>query len=233
MTDGPHIVVVDDDTSILTLLSTSLKAGLGARVTAFASGEETLAGWDALGPVSLVLTDYSMPGMNGVELAAQLRARAPGVPIVMLSALEQRGVSTEGVVAAWLTKPCPPRRLLPELRRLLGLPEGPMIPPSPVPFPPPSAPPAPAVDKARFGEHLKAVLERLGSLVANAGCEAGERALRDELHQLAGTAGSHGFRGITEASLTLRGAIIARGPKEEPVAALRRAIEEALGPLGS
>lgn len=230
MTDGPHIVVVDDDTSILTLLSTSLRAGLGAKVTAFASGEETLAGWDALGSVSLVLTDYSMPGMNGIELAAQLRARAPDLPIVMLSALEQRGVSTEGVVAVWLTKPCPPRRLLPELRRLLGLPAGPAIPPSPVPFLAPSAAPAPATDKAGYREHLKAVLARLGSLLANADCEAGERALRDELHQLAGTAGSHGFRGITEASMTLRGAIIARGPREQAVAALRCAIEEALGP---
>lgn len=226
MSPGPHIVVVDDDSAILTLLTASLKAGLSARVTAFSSGEEALRGWDDLAQVALLVTDYSMPGLTGVELATVVRGRSPELPIVVLSAVDEAGVAP-GVVTQWLAKPCPPRVLLPLVRQLVGLSEPPAK-------EAPAASPATlrgaprlAELKEKYREHLREVLGRLETLVAAAGDPTGERALRDALHQLAGTAGSYGFREVMEAAVALRGAIIAKGPTEDSVRALGRALEEA------
>jgi CheY-like chemotaxis protein len=218
-----HVVVVDDDPSILTLLGAALKAGLGARVTTFPSGEAALAGWSDVEAPSAVLTDYSMPGINGLELATQLRARHPQMPIIMLSAVEVP-IEAPGVVTKCLTKPCPPRVLLPTLRGLLSLPEpGPGAPP-----PPPSAPPRLSGLTQKYKGHLAEVRARLDALVQAAGSPEGERALRDQLHQLAGTAGSYGFHAVTEAAIALRGAVVAKVPLGEAAAALAGALELAV-----
>lgn len=226
MTEGPHIVVVDDDSAILTLLVATMKAGLGARVTAFASGEAALRGWDGLPEVALLITDYSMPGLTGVELAEVIRGRSPRLPIVVLSAVDEGG-GAPGVVTQWLTKPCPPRVLLPLVRQLLGLSETPARAAATASPEASRAAPRLAELKETYRAHLREVLGRLETLVAAAEGLAGERALRDELHQLAGTAGSYGFREVMEAAVALRGAIIGRGPREDSVRALGRALEEA------
>jgi hypothetical protein len=115
--------------------------------------------------------------------------------------------------------------LLPQLRTLLNLPQ--------VTSPAPSAP-TPAAKSPRLVEltakyrlHLQAVLVQLPALVAECHTVPGERALRDALHQLAGTAGSYGFATITEAALNLRGALMAKQPLEPAVDQLRRALAAA------
>jgi CheY-like chemotaxis protein len=217
---GPHIVVVDDDPAILTLLAATLRAGLGAQVTTFASAELALAAWPSLPTVALLLTDHSMAGLTGLELATRLRATAPGLPIVMLSAVEVP-LDAPGILTRCLVKPCPPRVLLPELRALLGL---------PVAAPAPDVPRAPTRLEAlttAYVASLAAVPAKLEALVAAAGDEAGERALRDLLHQLAGTAGSYGFPEVTDAALALRVAVKARQPLAEPLQAMLAAVRTA------
>jgi CheY-like chemotaxis protein/HPt (histidine-containing phosphotransfer) domain-containing protein len=214
---APHIVLVDDDASILTLLRASLRAGLGATISAFPCAEAALAGWAHLEAPSLLLTDYSMPGMNGLELAAELRRLDGELLIVVLSAVEVPLESPAGI-SLFLTKPCPPRVLLPALRGLLKLSE-----------PPASVAPGGKLAelRARYVEHLAQVLVGLEALLAAAGTPAGERALRDELHQLAGTAGSYGFSAVTEAAHALRAAVIAREALERCAEGLREALRAA------
>jgi HPt (histidine-containing phosphotransfer) domain-containing protein len=84
--------------------------------------------------------------------------------------------------------------------------------------------------KARYVEHLAQVLVRLDALLPEAGTPEGERALRDELHQLAGTAGSYGFSSVTEAAHALRAAIIAGEALEPAAEGLRVALRDTFRP---
>jgi PAS domain S-box-containing protein len=80
---GARIFVVDDDAEVRDFLADSL-VSLGHRVEAMAGGEAALAAL-ADGPPDLMLVDFAMPGMNGAELAREVRARFPGLPIVFVT----------------------------------------------------------------------------------------------------------------------------------------------------
>ena len=81
--DNPHLLVVDDDERIRTLLQRYLSAN-GFRVTAAADAAEARALIKSIDFDCLVL-DVMMPGESGIELAASLRAQSQ-VPILMLTA---------------------------------------------------------------------------------------------------------------------------------------------------
>ncbi len=76
-----HILVVDDDDGVRRFIVETLETS-GYRVTAAASGPEGLARFGEAMPDVLVV-DYAMPEMNGVELVRQVRDRRPGFPVVM------------------------------------------------------------------------------------------------------------------------------------------------------
>ena len=75
------ILAVDDDELVLTNTAAMLE-DLGHRVIVAASAESALA---ALGRhrVDLVITDYAMPKVTGLELAQAIEARHPGLPVVL------------------------------------------------------------------------------------------------------------------------------------------------------
>ncbi|MEA3012746.1 MAG: hypothetical protein QOD42_1291 [Sphingomonadales bacterium] len=80
---GARIFVVDDDEDVREFLADAL-VSLGHRVETLAGGAATLAAL-AEGVPDLVLVDFAMPGMNGAELAREIRARLPGLPIVFVT----------------------------------------------------------------------------------------------------------------------------------------------------
>jgi len=80
---GRTILVVDDDAPVRTLAAETLEM-LGYRVLQADGGAAALALLEQEVP-DLMLFDYAMPGMNGAELAALVRARLPRVPIVFAS----------------------------------------------------------------------------------------------------------------------------------------------------
>ena len=71
---APHVLVVDDDPDIRTVLNDYL-AKNEIRVTAVASGREMLQAFDSEA-IDLVLLDVRLPGENGMVLARELRERA-------------------------------------------------------------------------------------------------------------------------------------------------------------
>jgi CheY-like chemotaxis protein len=79
-----HILVVDDEEAVGYVFERYL-AIKGYRVSVATSGAQALDAFEADRP-DLVITDYKMPGMNGDELLRRLRAIAPGLPAVMISA---------------------------------------------------------------------------------------------------------------------------------------------------
>ena len=96
---------------------------LGYRVTRARSGEEALALLRSGFAASVLVTDLAMPGMSGIELAAQARAHEADLPIVLATGFldapdELRIAALSGV--AVILKPFGMRELATALDRLLA-----------------------------------------------------------------------------------------------------------------
>jgi two-component system OmpR family response regulator len=119
MESPDHILVVDDDAEIRSLLGDYLRKN-GYRATAVADGK---AMWTALsrGKVDLVVLDLMLPGEDGLSLCRRLRAESD-TPVVMLTA---RGEETDRIVGLemgaddYLPKPFSPRELLARIKSVL------------------------------------------------------------------------------------------------------------------
>jgi CheY-like chemotaxis protein len=70
--------------------------------------------------VAAVIVDYSMPEMNGEEVARAIRQRWPAVPIIILSGYPDIPQSTMDAADAFIVKGSSPTVLLTELERLIG-----------------------------------------------------------------------------------------------------------------
>ena len=79
-----RILVVDDEPSVGNTVKMLLKFD-GHEVESTNSSEEAL-GMFKSGRFDLVFTDFTMPGMNGNQLAAAIKAGAPDQPVVMITA---------------------------------------------------------------------------------------------------------------------------------------------------
>ena len=114
-----HILVVDDDDRIRTLLKRYLTDN-GFRASVASDGEEARS---LLGAVDfdLLILDVMMPGMSGFELTEKVRA-ASNVPILLLTARglpEDRIEGLERGADDYLSKPFEPRELLLRVGSLL------------------------------------------------------------------------------------------------------------------
>ena len=115
---APIILAVDDNPDALALLRLLLRREGFAVLTA-ASGSEALKFMQEHSLPDLVITDYTMPGMTGLELCTHLRSRRETrhIPIFLLSALsEPPAVSLYDEV---FTKPADPRSLVRTVRARL------------------------------------------------------------------------------------------------------------------
>ena len=95
---SPTILLVDDNQDGL-LVRRSLLEEVGYRVQIASSGEEGLKLFESQ-PFDVVVTDYKMPRMNGVELIQRLRALDPNARVVLLSGfVEPLGLTEENTGA--------------------------------------------------------------------------------------------------------------------------------------
>jgi PAS domain S-box-containing protein len=85
---GVGILVVDDDPAVLLVTGRMLER-IGYSVVRAAGAAEALAALPGNPHVALVVTDFSMPGMDGPTLAPLLRKISPGVKIIGVSGLKQ------------------------------------------------------------------------------------------------------------------------------------------------
>ncbi|MCG7402978.1 response regulator [Caballeronia zhejiangensis] len=108
------ILVVDDDPLILSSTSYLLQ-DLGHDVIEAASGAEALQVLRAGQKVDVLLTDFSMPKMTGVELATAARALRPILPVILATGYAELPEGA-GVDLPRLRKPYQQSRLLQEIR---------------------------------------------------------------------------------------------------------------------
>lgn len=94
-----RILVVDDEPFVCDAVKMMLMFD-GHIVETANNGKEALELFSA-GKFDLVITDFAMPAMKGDELAAQIKARVPGQPVVMITAyaemLQSSGTPLNGV----------------------------------------------------------------------------------------------------------------------------------------
>lgn len=112
-----RLLVVDDDASLLKLLSIRLEAE-GFEVQTAESAEQALQVLRN-DPVSLVLTDLRMEGASGLELFEQIRHFHPGLPVIIMSAqgtIPEAVAATQMGVFEFLTKPVDKTALLSAVR---------------------------------------------------------------------------------------------------------------------
>ncbi len=118
-----RLLVVDDEPNLLRAVAACLKAE-NYEVSTARSGREALLQLAEAVP-DLVVSDIRMPGMDGYQLARQLRGspRTALVPIVFLTAKDQTADRIEGFragVDAYLTKPFEPDELIAVVNGILN-----------------------------------------------------------------------------------------------------------------
>jgi two-component system phosphate regulon response regulator OmpR len=117
--DAPHVLIVDDDFKIRDLLARYLYTQ-GFRVTTAADAEMAKASLRGL-DFDIVLLDWMMPGISGIDLARQIKSQRD-IPICMLTARaepEQRIEGLEVGVDDYVSKPFEPRELLLRIKNIL------------------------------------------------------------------------------------------------------------------
>jgi len=95
---GSRILIVDDNELGL-LARRQVLAELGHHVTVVSSAEDAIRCF-AAESFDLVVTDYKMPEMNGVEMIRRLRAHKADVPVILLSGFTQALGLTEADTGA-------------------------------------------------------------------------------------------------------------------------------------
>jgi PAS domain S-box-containing protein len=114
-----RILVVEDNEDVRELAETML-ASAGYAVVSAPSGEQALDMLEAGGEIDLVFTDVMMPGgMNGLQLADQVRVRRPGTPILVTTGYMDELPATQGARLDILGKPYRQEDLLARVRAIL------------------------------------------------------------------------------------------------------------------
>jgi CheY-like chemotaxis protein len=123
--DGLHVLVVDDEPSVLRLLTRVLEQA-GARVGTASSAGEALRTLVRTAP-DLLLTDIRMPGEDGYHLIEQVRAlpperggQTPAVAFTGFADADDHAFSLAAGFDAHLMKPLEPQRLVALLASLAG-----------------------------------------------------------------------------------------------------------------
>lgn len=188
MEDLPHILVVDDDSRLRTLLRKYLSDN-GYLVTVAADAAEARAKMAALA-VDLLVLDVMMPGEDGLSLTRALRAEGSAVPVLLLTAMGEVDDRINGLEAGaddYLPKPFEPRELLLRIASILRR----------APKPEVEAPAAlglgafswdPARQELRRGDEVVHLTTAERELMAILGEAAGQAVSRDDLAARTGNA---------------------------------------------
>lgn len=112
------IVLCVDDEKIGLRVRKIMLESRGFKVLTASDGAEGLKKFEE-NEVDVVVLDYFMPELNGGEVAAEMRRRRPGVPIVFLSAYFSLPPEALEVADAFITKGDPPDVLIEKIQNLL------------------------------------------------------------------------------------------------------------------
>lgn len=118
------ILLVDDEPDILDSLRDLLEACIdGVQVQCATSGAAALQALQER-RMDLVISDYKMPGMNGLEFLGKAKELAPRVPRVLATAFPDVDIAVRAIneasIHSFVTKPFDPERLLQVVKDILA-----------------------------------------------------------------------------------------------------------------
>lgn len=116
---NPRILVVDDDTALAEMIGIVLRTE-GFDPSFCVNGSQALDAFHATQP-DLVLLDLMLPGLDGIQVCAQLRAES-GLPIIMLTAKTDTADVVKGLESGaddYVVKPFNPKELVARIRTRL------------------------------------------------------------------------------------------------------------------
>lgn len=119
--DSIHILVAEDE-AILRRLFTDILESAGFQVLAAEDGKEALrVAHEHPGPIQLLISNFRMPCVSGLEVARRIRAQIPDVRVLLISGYPANMLVLD---RGWefLQKPFLPRMLLEKVRAMLALP---------------------------------------------------------------------------------------------------------------
>jgi PAS domain S-box-containing protein len=117
---GVRVLLVDDDSAVREV-ARSMLDDLGALVSEADSGADCLLRLRTGSDADLVLADYTMPGMTGVDLAVHVASLLPGVPVVLMTGYSAASVGDASPhIKAVLQKPFRAQAMADVLLKALG-----------------------------------------------------------------------------------------------------------------
>lgn len=121
---GSQILIVDDSASIRQMVTFTL-TGAGYDVIEAVDGRDALEKLSGAPDVRMIVTDLSMPNLDGIELIRAVRGGTSHrfIPIVMLTTESLESKKQEGKAAGatgWIVKPFRPEQLVAVVKKVLG-----------------------------------------------------------------------------------------------------------------
>jgi PAS domain S-box-containing protein len=113
-----RLMICEDDELIRSVVQDMLESK-GYEVVAVGSAEDALQAWEVSDPIDLLITDLSLPGSSGVELAQTLRERTPDLPVIFATGLAEDCDMPTDERTATLLKPYGAGSLVASISRLL------------------------------------------------------------------------------------------------------------------
>jgi two-component system cell cycle sensor histidine kinase/response regulator CckA len=125
------VVLVDDEDLVRRLVARVLERA-GYRVIALMTAEDALAILSSGEAIDLLLTDVTLPGMNGVELARLTLGQQPDLKLICMSGSGEEDMVTDLLAratgtTAFLSKPFSTVELVETVNRVLDTVEGPSL----------------------------------------------------------------------------------------------------------
>jgi len=121
--DGEAILIVEDD-QMAREATKAMLDHLGYRVLAATNGQEALKIYDRhQGNIDLIITDLTMPGLSGPDLAEALKSRNPAIKILIITGYSLEGQEqalAEQELVDWMPKPVSLKQLAHKVTQMLA-----------------------------------------------------------------------------------------------------------------
>lgn len=118
-----NILIVDDEKTMIETLRRGLRTK-GFKVLEALSGAEALEIINTGTDIELVISDYAMPKMNGIELVNAIR-KTSAVPVILMTAYGDKAIVVEAMrnkCNGFIDKPFTLESLITEIKRHISLP---------------------------------------------------------------------------------------------------------------